>query len=459
MSLEDTKQSPFQRQRNILYLISQYLSNFGLKQTKSALWNEASLSSECKICDNIDLDTIYLDFCSYYHLRFGKLPKILKRVEVEWNETKGKINKSRGADSNSNKSSEEHQKKVKKEPSEHSTDNLVIKSSLSSAGEAYNHEKHSETNSTVDKYRKGVDMFEHLSGEMRDLACVIERQIVRTDNQIKWNDIQGNDHAKQILVESVVLPLKFPHLFTGVTKPWKGILLHGVSGVGKSLLAKALNSETFDAITFFNISASTLISKWRGESEKYAKVLFTMAKSCAPSIIFIDEFESLASHRDSPNDHEATKRFKNELLIQIDELDLCTGNVLVLANSNLPWEIDEAFLRRFERKILIDLPNDENRGNIINQLLPITKDWPINKMKHLIGASEGFTGADLKIACKEASMIQIRNKLKSYNKSIEKVPEVVYEDLLSSIKQVKPSMEESAVKHQKWHSKYRNQNE
>lgn len=98
------------------------------------------------------------------------------------------------------------------------------------------------------------------------------RQIVRINSQIKWDDVQGNDHAKQVLTESIILPLKYPQLFDGIMKPWKGILLHGVSGVGKSLLAKALNAETFDTVTFFNISASTLISKWRGESEKFAKV-------------------------------------------------------------------------------------------------------------------------------------------------------------------------------------------
>lgn len=167
--------------------------------------------------------------------------------------------------------------------------------------------------------------------------------------------MQGNEHVKQIFIESVILPLAYPQLFTKLTKPWKGILLHGVSGVGKTLLAKALNSETFDTVTFFNISASTLISKWRGESEKFLKVksrhqshfvkkyllfrqvLFTMARACSPSIIFIDEFESLASRRDSPKDHEATKRFKNEFLIQIDELDANDALVLLLANSNLPW--------------------------------------------------------------------------------------------------------------------------
>ncbi|XP_055305836.1 katanin p60 ATPase-containing subunit A-like 2 isoform X2 [Sitodiplosis mosellana] len=459
MSLEDTKHSPFQRQRNILYLISQYLSDFGLKQTKSMLWNEASLSPECTVCDNIDLDTIYLDFCSYYHLRFGKLPKILKRIECASSDStnaKGKVNKNRSTE-NTTKTSDECKKKAKQESSELGPDDFVITSSISNSNESHNDDKKSETNSL--KYRKSLDLFEPFSGEMRDLAYVIERQIVRGDNHIKWDDVQGNEHAKQTLIESVILPLKFPQLFTKLTKPWKGILLHGVSGVGKTLLAKALSSETFATVTFFNISASTLISKWRGESEKFVKVLFTMAKSCAPAIIFIDEFESLASKRDSSNDHEATKRFKNELLIQIDDLDSSAGNVLLLANSNLPWEIDEAFLRRFERKILIDLPSCENRADIMNQLLPTTKQWSVNKMNQLIEASDGFTGADLKIACKEASMIQIRNKLKSSNKSIQIMPEITFDDLLASMRQVKPSMAASATKHRQWHTKFGNQSD
>lgn len=112
---------------------------------------------------------------------------------------------------------------------------------------------------------------------------------------------------------------------------------------------------------------------------------------------------------------------------------------------------------RFERKILIDLPTCENRLNIIQQLLPTTKEWIVTEMKQLIEASEGFTGADLKIACKEASMIQIRQKLKSNNKLIEKMPEITFDDLFASIKQIKPSMFTSVAKHHQWHSKFGNQ--
>lgn len=120
-------------------------------------------------------------------------------------------------------------------------------------------------------------------------------------------------------------------------------------------------------------------------------------------------------------------------------------------------EIDEAFLRRFERKILIDLPNDENRTKIINQFLPNTKLWGVNKIEQLIESSGGFTGADLKIACKEASMKQIRKKLKSNKHSANDVFDVTFDDLIESIKQIKPSMTASAAKHRQWQSKYGNQ--
>lgn len=120
-------------------------------------------------------------------------------------------------------------------------------------------------------------------------------------------------------------------------------------------------------------------------------------------------------------------------------------------------EIDEAFLRRFERKILIDLPSDENRANILTHLLPCTKSWSTSQMKELIESSDGFTGADLKIACKEASMIQIRNKIQSQYKSVDDITAVTFDDLLASINHIQPSMVASAAKHRQWHSKYGSQ--
>lgn len=138
---------------------------------------------------------------------------------------------------------------------------------------------------------------------------------------------------------------------------------------------------------------------------------------------------------------------EKEILIAIQITDLLY----------LHREIDEAFLRRFERKILIDLPSCENRASIINHLLPTTKQWHASKMKQLVDISDGFTGADLRIACKEASMVQLRNKLKSNGEAIQKMPEISFDDLMASMKQTKPSMTASAVKHRQWHAKFGNE--
>ena len=114
---------------------------------------------------------------------------------------------------------------------------------------------------------------------------------------VKWDDIIGLESAKRTIKEAVVYPIKYPQLFTGILSPWKGLLLYGPPGTGKTLLAKAVATEC--ETTFFNISASSIVSKWRGDSEKLVRVLFEMARFYAPSTIFIDELESIMSIRGS----------------------------------------------------------------------------------------------------------------------------------------------------------------
>ncbi|KAI3505580.1 hypothetical protein L1887_27713 [Cichorium endivia] len=183
------------------------------------------------------------------------------------------------------------------------------------------------------------------SVEMRTLAESLSRDIIRGSPDVKWESIKGLENAKRLLKEAVVMPIKYPKYFTGLLSPWKGILLFGPPGTGKTMLAKAVATEC--NTTFFNISASSIVSKWRGMGlKKLVKVLFELARHHAPSTIFLDEIDAIISQRgESRSEHESSRRLKTELLIQMDGLRKTDELVFVLAATNLPWELDVAMLR------------------------------------------------------------------------------------------------------------------
>jgi len=231
--------------------------------------------------------------------------------------------------------------------------------------------------------------------------------IVMTKPNVKWDDVAGLNAAKEALKEAVILPIKFPHLFKGNRKPWRGILLFGPPGTGKSYLAKAVATEANNS-TFFSVSSSDLMSKWLGESEKLVKNLFNLARENKPSIIFIDEVDSLCSAR-GDNDSEASKRIKTEFLVQMQGVGNDTDGILVLGATNIPWVLDSAIRRRFEKRIYIPLPEAPARADMFKLAIGDTPhELKPTDLQELGKLTQGYSGADINILVRDALMQPVR---------------------------------------------------
>lgn len=242
---------------------------------------------------------------------------------------------------------------------------------------------------------KGVD---------ENAAKQIFNEIVVSGDEVHWDDVAGLDVAKKALKEAVVYPFLRPDLFMGLREPARGMLLFGPPGTGKTMLARAVATESRS--TFFAISASSLTSKWLGESEKLVRALFSLAKALAPSIIFVDEIDSLLSSRGGSSEHESTRRIKTEFLIQWSDLQRAAAGkqqskkeeqegdasrVLVLAATNMPWAIDEAARRRFVRRQYIPLPESHVRESQLRTLLSHQKhDLKKDDIQVLVELTDGM---------------------------------------------------------------------
>ncbi|XP_028855630.1 vacuolar protein sorting-associated protein 4B-like isoform X1 [Denticeps clupeoides] len=243
--------------------------------------------------------------------------------------------------------------------------------------------------------------------EKKKFQNQLQGAIVMEKPNVKWDDVAGLEGAKEALKEAVILPIKFPHLFTGKRTPWRGILLFGPPGTGKSYLAKAVATEANNS-TFFSISSSDLVSKWLGESEKLVKNLFTLARQHKPSIIFIDEIDSLCGSRND-NESEAARRIKTEFLVQMQGVGNDNEGILVLGATNIPWTLDSAIRRRFEKRIYIPLPEGHARSFMFKLHLGSTpNDLTDADFVTLGQKSEGYSGADVSIVVRDALMQPIR---------------------------------------------------
>lgn len=267
--------------------------------------------------------------------------------------------------------------------------------------------KDAENSSKDGDKKSGDDESDSEDPENKKLQSKLEGAIMIEKPKVKWDDVAGLEGAKEALKEAVILPIKFPHLFTGKRIPWKGILLFGPPGTGKSYLAKAVATEANNS-TFFSVSSSDLVSKWLGESEKLVKNLFEMARQHKPSIIFIDEIDSLCSSR-SDNESESARRIKTEFLVQMQGVGNDMDGILVLGATNIPWVLDAAIRRRFEKRIFIPLPEEHARltmfklhlGNTVHVL---TDD----NLRELSKSTSGYSGADISIVVRDALMQPVR---------------------------------------------------
>lgn len=242
--------------------------------------------------------------------------------------------------------------------------------------------------------------------DTKKLRGALAGAILSEKPNVKWEDIAGLDAAKEALKEAVILPVKFPQLFTGNRKPTSGILLYGPPGTGKSYLAKAVATEANS--TFFSVSSSDLVSKWMGESERLVKQLFTMARENKPSIIFIDEVDALCGPR-GEGESEALRRIKTELLVQMNGVGNDSSGVLVLGATNIPWQLDAAIRRRFEKRIYIPLPEVEARTRMFElNIGTVPCECSINDLKLLANMTDGYSGHDIAVVVRDALMQPIR---------------------------------------------------
>jgi SpoVK/Ycf46/Vps4 family AAA+-type ATPase len=269
---------------------------------------------------------------------------------------------------------------------------------------------------------------------------------------VRWDDIAGLEFAKKSVVEAVVWPLLRPDIFTGLRGPPKGMLLFGPPGTGKTLIGKAIASEA--KAKFFSISASTLTSKWHGQGEKLVRALFAAAEYFAPSVIFIDEIDSLLSQRQDA-EQEASRRIKTEFLVQLDGVASTRpgpdgappGHILVVGATNRPHEIDEAARRRLVKKLYVPLPDAGARRALVLLLLrTVAHALTPDDIETVVTRTAGYSGADLRALCTEAAFGPLRDLQCVTEATADAVRDIELRDFEQALSLVRPSVDQRDLK-------------
>ena len=304
--------------------------------------------------------------------------------------------------------------------------------------------------------QKPTEEQDELKGQEDRLVTMIEGEIMSRDLGVSWADIAGLDFAKKAVTEAIVWPLLRPELFTGLRAPPKGLLLFGPPGTGKTLIGKAIASEA--KATFFNISASSLTSKWIGESEKLVRILFSLATKHQPSVIFVDEIDSLLCSR-SENEQESSRRIKTEFLSRLDGAATSREDrILVIGTTNRPQELDEAMRRRMAKRLYIPLPNAEGRMQLLTHLMTsagLRHTLRAEDFEELVRQTKGYSGADLHILCSEAALAPLRSLSDIRCVAAETLPPISLQDFLLALQAVRPSVASRDLEGlQRWNAEF-----
>ncbi len=285
--------------------------------------------------------------------------------------------------------------------------------------------------------------------DTRRLQEMISDTIITERPSVKMSDVAGLEDAKQAIHDAIVAPMKHPELFKGKSRqPWRGILFYGPAGCGKTLIAKAVAAEV--NATFFNVSAGNIVSKWLGESEKLVMNLFALARRNQPAIVFMDELDSVGVSR-SGDDVGGERRLKTQLLTELQGLasDL-EDRVTVIGATNLPWELDFALRSRFEKKIHVPLPDKPARKKIFEIHMEEIEVAPDVDYDELADLSEGYSGRDISVVCREAAMEPIRDLQRTgrmdEEEEILEIRPVSREDFLHAIENIRPATSPEDVK-------------
>ncbi|XP_026639177.1 katanin p60 ATPase-containing subunit A-like 2 [Microtus ochrogaster] len=484
------------RRKNLLILILHYLTQEGYIDTAKALEEETKLGlRRFEVCDNVDLETILMEYESYYFVKFQKYPKMVKKApETAENNlpprSGGKNNRRVTNDNCQNlpkicqqnprpktsilktgdtKSVKDHSKQdnVSNAQVENADFGLNISKIQKNGTEEKAHPRRGQiidfrglltdaikgaTNELAfntfecnpdpsERLLKPLSAFIGMNSEMRELAAVVSRDIYLHNPNIKWNDIIGLDAAKQLVKEAVVYPIRVS-MGSHVSDCYQ--------------LDKLCQEKTNTYLTLLLLFPT--------------QVLFELARYHAPSTIFLDELESVISQRGMTpgGEHEGSLRMKTELLVQMDGLARSEDLVFVLAASNLPWELDCAMLRRLEKRILVDLPSQEARQAMIcHWLPPVSKSHALElrtelEYSVLSQETEGYSGSDIKLVCREAAMRPVRkifsvlesHQSESSNFPVIQLDTVTTEDFLDVLAHTKPSAKNLTERYLAWQKEF-----